>query len=221
VDEFGESGQATISKKRVVVIGCGGLGSYSSNIMVRTGIGSLDLVDDDPIEITNLHRTCIFNEEDIGKPKYQILKERLKKINSGVKIGGIKERVTKENIESIIENSDIILDGTDNMETRHLINEAAIKKGIPWVYAGVFSTMGMVMGIIPNKTPCIKCISPSNKKTSNTYTIESSPHNCLYTVYRGNQNTPREKTFWINYLRHMEAKPSHNEHKEKSSLQML
>ena len=159
VKEFGKQGQDMLSEKHVVVIGCGGLGSNSSDILVRMGIGSIDVVDDDPLELTNIHRTSIFTEEDIGKPKPLILEEKLQQINSEITVSGIQKRVTKENIELIVKNADVILDGTDDMKTRFLINEVAIKNNIPWIYAGVYSTVGMTMGILPKKTPCLKCIS--------------------------------------------------------------
>ncbi|MCK4415991.1 MAG: HesA/MoeB/ThiF family protein [Thermoplasmatales archaeon] len=167
VKELGEKGQYTLSEKHVVVIGGGGLGSNSADILVRTGIGSIDIIDDDLLDLTNLHRTSLFNEEDIGKPKCQILEEKLQQINSEVAVRGIKKRITKENIESAVKHADIILDGTDNMGTRFLINEVAVKSNIPWIYAGVHTTVGMVMGIIPRQTPCLKCISHSiaNNKT--------------------------------------------------------
>jgi len=161
VPEFGEEGQQLLSKKQVVIIGGGGLGSNSSEILARLGVGRIDVVDDDTIELTNIHRTSIFNEEVIGSFKCQVLEEKLQKINSEVKSSGIQKRVTKENIESIVKNADIILDGTDNMQTRFLINDVSIKNGIPWIYAGVYSTVGMVMVIIPKQTPCLKCISQS------------------------------------------------------------
>lgn len=161
IHEFGKHGQELISKKHVVIIGGGGLGSNSSEILARLGVGRIDVVDDDTIELTNIHRTSIFNEDDVGRFKCQVLEEKLQKINSEVKIKGIQKRVTKENIESIVKNADIILDGTDNMQTRFLINDVSIKNGIPWIYAGVYSTVGMVMVIIPKQTPCLKCISQS------------------------------------------------------------
>jgi len=161
IPEFGKHGQELISKKHVVIIGGGGLGSNISEILVRLGVGYIDVVDDDTVELTNLHRTSIFNEEDIGSFKCQVLEEKLQKINSEVKSSGIQKRVTKENIESIVKNADIILDGTDNMQARFMINDVSIKKHIPWVYAGVYSTVGMVMGILPKQSPCLKCISQS------------------------------------------------------------
>ena len=160
VKDLGKQGQDLLSKKQVVIIGGGGLGSNSSDILARIGIGKIDIVDDDPVELSNLHRTSIFTEDDVGKQKALILEEKLQKINSEVEVKGIKRRVTKENIESIVGQADAILDGTDNMETRFLINEVAVKHGIPWVYAGVNETVGMVMGISPKKTPCLKCLSP-------------------------------------------------------------
>jgi adenylyltransferase/sulfurtransferase len=159
VKEFGENGQNILSKKHVVAIGGGGLGSNSSEILVRTGIGSIDVIDNDLVKLSNLHRTSIFTEEDINKFKCQILEEKLKRINSNVKINGINKKITKENIDSIVKNADVILDGTDNMQTRFLINDFSIKKNIPWVYAGVHGTVGMVMVIIPKQTPCLQCIS--------------------------------------------------------------
>jgi len=159
VKEFGKQGQETLHNKHIVIIGGGGLGSNSSEILVRLGIGRIDIVDDDSVERTNLHRTSIFNEEDLGRFKCQILEEKLQKINSEITIRGFQQRVTKENILSIVKNADIILDGTDNMQTRFLINDISIKNHIPWIYAGVYSTVGMIMGIRPKKTPCFKCIS--------------------------------------------------------------
>lgn len=161
VEELGEKGQQILSKKHAVVIGGGGLGSNSSNILVRIGVGSIDIIDDDPLDITNLHRMSILNEEDIGQSKSKVLAEKLQDINSEVTVRGIKKKINKENIESVVKHADVILDGTDNLETRFLINEFAVKKKFPWIYAGVHSTVGMIMGIVPKKTPCLKCISQS------------------------------------------------------------
>jgi len=177
VEEFGKKGQQTLSKKHVVVIGGGGLGSNSANILVRLGIGSIDIIDDDSLDLTNLHRMSIFSEEDIGKPKSKVLAEKLKTINSEVTVRGIKKRVNKENIKLIIKHADVILDGTDNLETRFLINEFAVKKKFPWIYAGVHSTVGMIMGIVPKQTPCLKCISQNivDKKQIETPVLGNLP----------------------------------------------
>jgi adenylyltransferase/sulfurtransferase len=177
VNELGENGQRLLSKKKVVIIGGGGLGSNSANILVRLGVGSIDIIDDDIVDITNLHRMSIYCEEDIGEVKSQILADRLKKINSEVTVGSINKKVTKENIESITKDADIILDGTDNLEIRFLINELAIKKRIPWIYAGVHGTMGMIMAIIPKISPCFKCLSQNivHKKLSEIPVLGNLP----------------------------------------------
>jgi len=159
LEELGERGQKILSQKHAVIIGGGGLGSNSSEILTRMGIGKIDIVDDDEIELTNLHRTSLFNEQDIGQPKATILEKKLQQINSEIEIKGFKHHVTKDNIESLVKKADIILDGTDSMQLRYLINETAVKHDIIWAYAGVYATVGMVMGIQPTKTPCLKCIA--------------------------------------------------------------
>ena len=169
VKEFGLKGQKTLGTKHAILIGGGGLGSNSANILIRMGIGSIDIVDYDTVDKTNLHRTSVFSEKDIGKYKALVLKERLQPVNIDMQVRGIKKKVTSKNIESLLSCSDIILDGTDNIPLRLLINKKAVEHKIPWVYAGVHGTVGMVMGIIPKKTACFQCISqniPSiNKET--------------------------------------------------------
>ena len=177
VEELGEKGQKLISSKKAVIIGGGGLGSNSANIMVRMGMGSIDIIDDDIIDITNLHRMSAYNEKDVGGVKSRILAEKLQKVNSEVAITGINKKVNEKNIESVVKDADIILDGTDNLETRFLINELAVKKKIPWIYAGVHGTVGMIMAVIPKITPCFKCISENimNKKLSEIPVLGNLP----------------------------------------------
>ncbi len=159
VPEFGQKGQDLLSKKHAVVIGCGGLGSHSSEILVRMGIGSITAIDNDVIDQTNLHRTSLFEEDDIGKSKALVLQEKLSAINSEVRVIGVKRVVIQDNITDLVRGADVIVDGTDSMPLRFLINEVSIKRAIPWVYAGVYETVGMVMGIRPKNTPCFQCLS--------------------------------------------------------------
>jgi len=159
VKEFGLKGQEILATKQAVVIGGGGLGSHCASLLVRMGIGSIDIVDNDSVDITNLHRTAVFSESDIGKSKALILQEKLHAVNTIVRVKGINQKVTSENIDSLIKKADVIVDGTDNIALRHLINQASVKNHVPWVYAGVYETVGMVMGIIPGKTPCFQCIA--------------------------------------------------------------
>jgi len=159
VPEFGKKGQQILSEKHAVIIGGGGLGSNLSDLLVRIGIGSLDIIDDDTIDLTNIHRTSLFTEDDIGQKKSQVLADKLQKINHNVSITAIPKRFTKDNAVSLTTNADIVLDGTDNMKTRFLINDISLQQNIAWVYAGVYSTVGMVMAILPYQTPCLKCIA--------------------------------------------------------------
>ena len=153
-----EQGQKKLTKSHVVVIGCGALGTTIANNLVRSGIGHVKLVDRDVIELNNLQRQNLFDESDVGFPKTSIAVKRLERINSNIKIESVVEDVNHENIEDIIKNMDLIVDGTDNMLVRFLINDACIKHDIPWIYGGAIETYGITMNIIPNETPCFRCL---------------------------------------------------------------
>jgi adenylyltransferase/sulfurtransferase len=161
VKELNKKGQIEISKKKVAIIGAGGLGSNSANILVRMGIGEIHIADNDVIDITNLHRMSLYDEQDIGKLKSEVIAKKLKKINSRVFIYSYDKKITKNNIKSFVKDADILIDGTDNLMIRYLINDFSIKNELPWIYSGVYNTVGMVMAIIPSYTPCFKCISPT------------------------------------------------------------
>lgn len=161
VKEFGQKGQKLLSLTHATLIGGGGLGSNSANLLIRMGIGSIDIIDYDTVDKTNLHRTTIFSEKDIGKQKATVLKEKLHSVNTDVQITATNKKVTSKNIDSLTCTADVIIDGTDNMSLRFLINKRAIEHNIPWVYAGVYGTVGMVMAILPKKTACFHCITPT------------------------------------------------------------
>lgn len=167
VNGFGRKGQKILASKHAILIGGGGLGSNSANLLIRMGIGSMDIIDYDTIDKTNLHRTAVFSEPDVGKTKAAVLQEKLQTVNTTVQIRGIDKKVTSKNITSLIQHADIIIDGTDNIPLRMLINKVAQKNNIPWVYAGVYETVGMVMAILPKKTACFQCISPAIPNSKN------------------------------------------------------
>jgi molybdopterin/thiamine biosynthesis adenylyltransferase len=158
--EIGLKGQERLSKSSVLIVGCGALGTVIANSLVRAGVGFVRIIDRDFIELNNLPRQILFDEEDIrkGLPKAIAAAEKLRLINSDVKIEPIVADLTSGNIEELIKDVDLVLDGTDNFETRFLINDACVKLGIPWIYGGVVSTNGMSYTIIPGKTACFKCI---------------------------------------------------------------
>lgn len=161
VPEIGKKGQQILSNTHIAIVGCGGLGSNSAEFLTRLGIGGLTLIDHDLVELTNIHRTALFTEEDIGKSKADMISRHVNLINPHIKTNVLNNSLTKHTAEGHLKSCDVILDGTDNLDTRYLINEVAIKHKIPWVYAGVHSTQGMVMAIIPGKTPCLSCLSKS------------------------------------------------------------
>lgn len=160
IKEIGIDGQKKLLKSKVLIVGMGAIGSLLSNMLARAGVGYLRIIDQDFIDETNLQRQFLFLEEDVksGLSKVEISVERLKKINSSIKVDAHAVSLTSENIEDYIKDIDIILDGTDNFETRFLINDVAIKHGIPWVYGGVIGMSGASMNIVPSdKTPCFRC----------------------------------------------------------------
>ena len=159
--EIGEEGQIKLSKSSVIIVGCGALGTTIANNLVRAGIGEIKIVDRDIVEMSNIQRQSLFDEEDIGSPKAWVAGKKLQKVNSKIKLEAIVEDMNNTNIEEVIEGTDLVIDGTDNMETRFLINDACIKHNIPWVYGGAIGTHGMSMNIIPNDTPCFRCVFPN------------------------------------------------------------
>ena len=168
-----KEGQDKLLNSRVVIIGCGALGTNIANNLVRAGIGYLRVVDRDIVELNNLQRQNLFNEDDIGSSKAEASAEKLKKINSEVRIESIADDVNYKNIERIIKNMDVILDGTDNMLVRFLINDACVKHDIPWIYGGAIETYGMTMNIIPQKTPCFRCLIHNLPETGSLPTCDT------------------------------------------------
>lgn len=153
----GERGQRALSKASLLLVGCGATGSTIANHLVRMGIGKLHIVDRDIIENHNLHRQCLFDERDIGKPKSVAAEEKLRAINSGVELSVEVKDVNFSNVERLVKGRDLVLDGTDNIETRFLVNDACVKNSVPWVYSGATATYGMSMNILPN-SPCFRCL---------------------------------------------------------------
>ena len=157
---IGKNGQKKLAESNAVIIGCGALGTVIATILVRAGVGKVRIIDRDFIEYHNLQRQVLFDEDDIRNqfPKAVAAERHLRKVNSAVKVEGIVADVNYTNIEKLVRGADIILDGLDNLETRFLINDAALKLKIPWIYGGAISSFGMTMNIIPDKTSCLRCI---------------------------------------------------------------
>jgi molybdopterin-synthase adenylyltransferase len=157
---IGESGQRSLLASRVLICGCGALGSVLANTLARAGVGHLRIVDRDFLEMNNLQRQVLYDEEDVaaGIPKAIAAEAKLRRINSQIEIEAIVADLDHTRIISLLNGVDMIVDGTDNFETRFLLNDAAIKLGIPWVYGGCIGAEGQTMTIVPGETPCLRCL---------------------------------------------------------------
>lgn len=156
--EIGELGQRKLDDSHIAIIGCGALGTTIADTLARAGIGHLTVVDRDLVEATNLQRQTLFTETDVGRPKAAAAAEHLQTINSEITVNAIVDDVHSQNVEAIIKSMDVVVDGTDNMATRFLINDACVKHNIPWVYGSAIQTYGMTMSIVPQDTACLRCL---------------------------------------------------------------
>lgn len=157
---FGAQGQERLLSARVVIVGCGANGSVMASTLARAGIGTLAITDRDFVELKNLQRQILFDEDDVAKgmPKAIAAAEKLRRANSSIHVEGIVSDVNAENIEELIAGATLVMDGTDNFETRFVINDACVKHSIPWIYAGAVASYGMTLTIVPRVTPCLRCV---------------------------------------------------------------
>jgi molybdopterin-synthase adenylyltransferase len=157
---IGEAGQERLLTSKAVIIGCGALGAMQIETLARAGVGRLRIVDRDFVDYSNLQRQVIYDEQDAASqiPKAIAARERVRRINSDIEIEAIVADVNHTNIESLLEETDIVLDGTDNFETRFLINDACVKLSIPWIYGAAVGSYGLTMAVLPGSTPCLRCV---------------------------------------------------------------
>lgn len=160
--QIGEAGQAKLTAARVLIVGVGALGTVLADMLGRAGVGHLTLADRDLIEETNLQRQTLFAEAEIGQPKAVAAMARLAETNRHIDLSAKVTDVGPDNIERILKQAGatLLLDGTDNAATRYLINDVAIKHGLPWIYGGCVGTQGRAMAIVPERTPCLRCVFP-------------------------------------------------------------
>ncbi|NNE65929.1 MAG: thiazole biosynthesis adenylyltransferase ThiF [Pyrinomonadaceae bacterium] len=157
---IGEEGQANLLKSRVLLVGCGALGAAHAESLARAGVGFLRIIDRDFVEFSNLQRQALFTEEDAEDriPKAIAAKNRLSAVNSTIEIDARVNDVNNSNIEELVADVDLVIDGTDNFQVRYLINDACVKLNKPWIYGAAVSSYGTSMTIIPGETPCLRCI---------------------------------------------------------------
>ncbi len=159
---IGEDGQEKICRARVSVVGCGALGSFQAEALVRAGVGHLRLIDRDYVDYTNLQRQWLYDESDAQNetPKAIAAGRRLRLLNRHVEVEALVNDVTPSNIEELLADSDLILDGSDNFETRYLLNDLSVKHGTPWVYGAAIGSYGVLMPVAPERGPCFACVYP-------------------------------------------------------------
>jgi adenylyltransferase/sulfurtransferase len=176
LEVIGEAGQERLEAARVTIVGCGATGTVLANHLVRAGVGYVRIIDRDFVEPSNLQRQLLFDEDDVtyGQTKAQAAEAHLRNANSEVGIEGIVADVNATNVEEFIADVDLALDGTDNFETRYVLNDACVKLGKPWVYTGVVSTYGMTTLIRPGVTPCLRCMFPEPPPPGSAATCDTA-----------------------------------------------
>lgn len=157
---IGREGQVRLQAARVLVLGCGALGSASSEALVRAGVGTLTLVDRDYVELSNLQRQSLFDEQDArqGLPKAVAAQTRLERLNSEVRVLGRVLDVGADEIATLVAEADLVLDGSDNFELRYLLNDACLQLGRPWIYGACVGSYGLVLCVRPGVSPCLRCV---------------------------------------------------------------
>ncbi len=173
---IGKLGQERLRAASVTILGCGALGTVLANNLCRAGVGRLVIADRDYIELSNLQRQILFDEDDIDKhlPKAIAAAEKLRKVNSDVRVEALVEDINADGIESLVRETDLVLDATDNFETRYLLNDVCIKYGRPWIYSGVIASYGVTMNIVPEDTPCLRCVFPEMPLPGTTPTCDTA-----------------------------------------------
>jgi adenylyltransferase/sulfurtransferase len=159
--EIGRKGQRKLSRSKVAIIGLGGLGSASSIYLALAGVGNLRLVDQDTVELSNLHRQLLYTLADLKYPKVETAARRIREMNPQVAVEQIAENAGRSNIERMVQGVDCVVDGLDNMKTRYLLNRACVKIRVPYVYGAAIGVEGALSVFHPPETPCLECVFPN------------------------------------------------------------
>ena len=173
---IGSEGQSRLAQSRILIIGCGALGTAQAESFARAGVGTLRIVDRDFIEFSNLQRQTMFTENDAAErlPKVVAAANHLREINSEIVVEPEIADVNYSNVERLIRNCDLLIDGTDNFATRYLINDACVKHRVNWIYGAAVGSYGVTMTIRPGQTPCLRCIFPEAPPTASAPTCDTA-----------------------------------------------
>ncbi len=160
---IGPEGQRRLATARVAIVGCGATGSAVASLLARAGVGTLRIIDRDYVEPSNLQRQSLFDESDAAEsvPKAIAAARKIAAFNSQIVVEPRVADLTPENVASLLERFDLVLDGTDNFETRYLVNDYAVEQGVPWIYAAAVGSYGVTMNVLPGETACLACVFPA------------------------------------------------------------
>lgn len=163
---IGVEGQRRLAAGRVAIVGCGATGSALAQLLARAGVGKLRIIDRDYVEASNLQRQSLFDETDASEslPKAIAAARKIAAFNSEIEVEARVEDLVPHNIEALLEGMDVILDGTDNFETRYLVNDYAVKNSVPWIYAAAVGSYGVSLNVLPGTTACLACIFPDTPR---------------------------------------------------------
>jgi adenylyltransferase/sulfurtransferase len=158
--EFGRIGQEKLGKSKVAVVGLGGLGTISALYLTLAGVGYLRLIDQDTVEVSNLHRQVLYTPDDLNYPKVEVCAKRLRKTNPFVKVEPVTENLNSGNVKELLSGMDCVVDGLDNMRTRYVVNRACVRFGIPYVFGAAVGLEGNLSVFATPETPCLECVLP-------------------------------------------------------------
>lgn len=163
VETFGLRTQQALAASTIAIIGCGALGSLQSILLTRMGVGGLRIADGDRVTLGNIHRQLLFTEKDAAENRFKVeaALTELTRFNREVAVSVRPEFITAQNIAEFIRGAALVLDATDDIATRYLINDSCLKAGIPWIYTGVAGTCGLIMPVLPGQGPCLRCLYPA------------------------------------------------------------
>jgi len=163
---IGQDGQRELATARVAIVGCGATGSALAGLLARSGVGTLRIIDRDYVEPSNLQRQSLFDESDAAEslPKAVAAARKIAAFNSQVAVDPRVDDLVPSNVQTLLEGMDLILDGTDNFETRYLINDYAVERSVPWIYSAAVGSYGVTLNVVPAQTACLSCIFPDSPR---------------------------------------------------------
>ena len=161
LNELGEEGQENLAKAKIAIVGTGGLGSVSSLYLALAGVGYIRLIDQDTVEVHNLHRQILYSTDDLHYPKAEIAAKQLHKLNPLIEVEAVSENVHDSNVERLLQGVDCVIDGLDNMITRYMVNRVCVKAKIPYVFGAAIGVEGNLSVFAPPETGCLECLMPN------------------------------------------------------------